>query len=127
MIYYFSATGNNKYLAEQIAQSENMQARSIQSYDGNIIEQDEIIGIVAPTYFWGLPKIVSVFLNQIKVEKTKYIFYLTTYGTTPGKSYEFAREILAKRNIKLSAMYSVKMPDVWTPIFDLSNKLKLRT
>lgn len=125
MIYYFSATGNNKYLAEQIAQSENMQATSIQGYDGNINEQDEIIGIVAPTYFWGLPKIVSGFLNQIKVEKAKYIFYVTTYGTTPGKSYEFAREILAKRNIELSAMYSVKMPDVWTPIFDLSNKEKV--
>ena len=125
MIYYFSATGNDKYIAEQISKNFNVQVMSIQDYDKNAIDQDEIVGIVSPTYFWGLPKIVSEFLNDLNLEEPKYIFYIATYGTAPGKSYEFAREILAKRNIKVSAMYSVKMPDVWTPIFDLSDKEKV--
>lgn len=48
-------------------------------------------------------------------------FLVATYGTTPGCCGEDARRILAKKNIRLDASFSVKMPDTWTPIFDLSN------
>lgn len=126
MIYYFSATGNNKYVAERISKGTDIFVESIQAYDGKTIDNDDVVGIAAPTYFWGLPRIVTKFLESVEVTSASYIFYVTTYGTVPGKSYEFARKILEKRGIQLSALYSIKMPDVWTPIFDLSDKEKVR-
>ncbi len=42
------------------------------------------------------------------------------------KTLGFADNILAPKGLPLSAKFSVKMPDTWTPIFDLSNKEKVR-
>ena len=49
-----------------------------------------------------------------------------TYGTTTGQIGNFANEILQKQNIEISAYFSVKMPDTWTPTFNLSNKEHVR-
>ena len=50
---------------------------------------------------------------------------VATYGTTPGCTGEEAKHILKKKNIVMDAAYSVKMPDTWTPTFDLSNHEKV--
>ena len=43
---------------------------------------DDSIGIVSPTYFWGLPSIVKEFLEKVAFN-TDYLFFISTYGTTP--------------------------------------------
>lgn len=52
MTYYFSATGNSKYVAERIAGALDDEARSIQGCDGRLSRSD-VIGFVTPTYAWG--------------------------------------------------------------------------
>ena len=37
-----------------------------------------------------------------------------------------AKKILANKGLELNAGFSVKMPDTWTPIFDLSDKTKVQ-
>ena len=85
------------------------------------LESDEIFGIITPTYWWELPPIVREWLKRLEVTGCGYSFLVATYGTTPGCCGEDARRILKKRGVKLSASFSVKMPDTWTPIFDLSD------
>ena len=60
-------------------------------------------------------------LNKLTLSGAGYTFFVATYGTTPGCCGEDAKRILKKRNINLGASFSVKMPDTWTPIFDLSD------
>ena len=43
-----------------------------------------------------------------------------------GADRKLAEHILCKRGLSVSAKFSVKMPDTWTPIFDLSDKNKVR-
>ena len=62
---------------------------------------------------------------SIRGSGNHYIFLVATYGTTPGCCGEDARHILAKRKITLDASFSVKMPDNWTPVFDLSDPAKV--
>ena len=74
-----------------------------------------------------MPVIVTEFLQRLDVShKPDYLFFIATYGTTPGQTGRFADHILAPKGLPLSAKFSVKMPDTWTPIFDLSNKEKVR-
>lgn len=131
MIFYFSATGNSEYVAKRIANETNNIAVSItdcyKKKKFSFNEKSETLGIVSPTYSWGLPVIVSEFLKNLDLSyNPKYVFFIATYGTTPGQTGRFANDILAFKNIALSARFSVKMPDTWTPIFDLSSKEEVR-
>ena len=131
MILYFSATGNREYVAQRIAAETGDIAVSITDYYKKQIfsfdEKYKTLGIVSPTYSWGLPVIVTEFLQRLDLShKPDYLFFIATYGTTPGQTGRFADNILAPKGLSLSAKFSVKMPDTWTPIFDLSNKEKVR-
>ncbi len=66
---------------------------------------DDCIGIISPTYNWGLPSIVKEFLERTEFH-TSYLYLISTYGTTPGASDAQARRLIKG---KVSAFYSVKM------------------
>ena len=127
MIYYFSATGNSKYVAERIAEATGDIACSIEKVQEVKLQDGELFGLVCPTNWWELPILAREFLTNIPIQAAghNYFFTVSTYGTTPGCSGEDARRILAQRGIVLNASFSVKMPDNWTPIFDLSDKDKV--
>ena len=62
MILYFSATGNGKYIAEQIAEKTDEKCMSIVDCiceDKYCFSNEKIFGMVVPTYFWRLPRIVE--------------------------------------------------------------------
>lgn len=124
MILYFSATGNCKYVAARLASAFGQETVSIVDciQDGVYSFTDDMIGIVAPTYFWGLPSIVKEFLEKADFH-TDYLYFISTYGTTPGASDAMASKAIQGKTI--DAFYSVRMPDTWTPIFDLSTPEKV--
>ena len=124
MILYFSATGNCKYVATRLVQSEKQEMLSIVDCVRNnqYTFSDKKIGIVSPTYDWGLPSIIKEFLEKASFQ-TEYLYYIATYGTTPGASGAIANKAIQCR--KIDAYYSVQMADTWTPIFDLSTPEKV--
>ncbi len=131
MILYFSATGNSEYVAKRIAAATDDTALSITACHKKQVfsfhENYQGLGIVSPTYSWGLPIIVTEFLERLELgDRPKYVYFIATYGTTPGQTGRFADNILAPKGLSLSAKFSVKMPDTWTPIFDLSNQERVR-
>ena len=122
MILYFSATGNSKYVAKRIAEAIGTDFVSITDVDSQKIEG--VHGIVAPTYAWGIPSIVQDFLQTHEICKSDNpLFYVMTFGTTPGQSFFWANKALKSGSgISFDAFYSVQMPDTWTPIFNLSDE-----
>lgn len=129
MILYFSGTGNCKYVAEQIAAAVGDKAVSVEDSDGKIdLKNGKILGIVFPTHFWEIPAIMRAFLEKasITAEGENYSFAIATYGTTPGCSGMDAKKLLQKKGLDLNAAFSLKMPDNWTPMFDLSDAEKVR-
>lgn len=124
MILFFSATGNCKYIATRLGQAMGQEIVSIVDciHKNKYTFKDEMIGIISPTYYWGLPNIVSEFLEKVSIQ-TKYLYFIATYGTTPGAIGYMANKAIQNRNI--DAYYSVRMVDTWTPIFDLSNPEKI--
>ena len=125
MILYFSATGNSKYVAERIAKAIGTKAISIQEITGETLT--DVHGMVSPTYAWGIPNIVEEFLQTHKLGTHEgKCFYIATYGTTPGASWYLAQKALnAGSDSSFDAFYGVRMPDIWTPIFNLSDREKV--
>lgn len=131
MIFYFSATGNSKHVAMSLAKEDERVilitdciSEKNFSFD---VSKEECVGIISPTYNWTMPNLVSGFLRhlELKYDKKPYIYYVGTFGTTTGAAAVMANKLLEQKGISFDAFYDVKMPDTWTPIFDLSDKNKV--
>lgn len=118
MILYFSATGNSRYVAERIAKATDDEATSVVGLleRGETAFSDDVIGVVSPTYYWTLPTVTRDFLQVASLD-APYLFYVATYGVSPGGSALHAGQCLGR---PFDARFSVRMPDTWTPAFDLS-------
>ena len=124
MICYFSATGNCKHVAERIAEAIGDWAVSIEGLDPRIgLSEGEALGLVTPVYFWELPIPMSDFLKRADFNASpSYTYLVVTYGTRTGCCSGHARKLLEPKGIGLDAAFSIRMPDTWTPDFDLTDR-----
>ena len=130
MIFYFSATGNSKYVASRLQEDGEELISVTDAVKNNSYRYtvtDERLGFVFPTYFCSLPSIVAEFLERLElaVSGRPYVYYVGTYGTTTGAASARTRELLRKKGIRLDGCFDVRMPDTWTPAFDLSDPAKV--
>lgn len=89
MIYYFSGTGNSKWIAEELAKRTGDTAQSIVglTQDGPAIVyagKESRIGFVFPIYAWGAPELVERFAKSVTVGDGAYAFAVCTCGDEPG-------------------------------------------
>lgn len=128
MIFYFSATGNSLHVARQLAQEGERLVSIPEAIDSGAyeydIEEGENVGIVSPTYNWTMPSVVSEFLEKLVLSHAvkPYTYYVGTFGTTTGAAAAMANSIMKAKDLSFDALFDVKMPDSWTPIYDLSDK-----
>ena len=54
-----------------------------------------------------------------------YVFYVATYGTTIGAVVSSANKLLVKDSLRIDGAFGVRMPDTWTPMFDVSDAQKV--
>ena len=73
MIFYFSGTGNSRWVAEQLSQHLGdslvaiSQAMAKQEYEYTLAE-GEMLGFVFPTYSWGPAPVMVEFVKKLKKE-----------------------------------------------------------
>lgn len=127
MILYFSATGNSRHVAMKLSELIGDKAVSIEGLPSDIAVADgERLGIVSPTAWWELPVMMRQFLRTLTISgKPSYVFFVATYGTISGAIAADAAHELKRRGIHLDAAFGVRMPDTWTPIFNLSDQDKV--
>ena len=131
MICYFSATGNSKAVAQQIASITKDRLVSITEFiklnqHHVTLAKGEALGFIFPTYFLGLPYQLDNFINQLQLdsEDHPYIFIVATYGNSSGHALRDMQQLLTNRQLHVSSSYGIRMVDTWTPIFNLSNQTK---
>ncbi|MDO5843948.1 MAG: EFR1 family ferrodoxin [Methanocorpusculum sp.] len=111
MIYYFSGTGNSKWIALEIAKGISDEAVSIpdaikNNSEPKTIKSGETFGIIFPVYAWDTPKIVKEFISKIKIEDGAFVFAVCTCGGECGNLFKSLAKI-----IKLNSGYSILMPN----------------
>jgi len=88
IVFYFSGTGNCLKVAKELSKKlENCEIFSMGKYF-EITQKYDSIGFVYPTYFWGLPKRVIEFIENINLTNNKnaYFYSITTHGGSPGNA-----------------------------------------
>jgi ferredoxin len=119
-IYYFSGTGNSLFVAMDIAAKMKGKVIPIASLidKDNISTNAEVIGIVFPVYnavLDGMPLMVKKFVNRLENIASKYIFTVCTCKGWSRVTISKIGELLKVRGGKLSAGFTVTMPDNSNP------------
>ncbi len=121
MIYYFSGTGNSKWVAEELArltgdESASIAERMEHSTTDGITTNDLRVGIVFPVYAWGAPAIVERFCESLHPGKDAYRFAVCTCGDEAGNTMR-----RLKRFFDWKAAWSLAMPNNYVPMYDVDS------
>ncbi|MGL4669640.1 MAG: EFR1 family ferrodoxin [Methanobacteriaceae archaeon] len=129
MIFYFTGTGNSLYVAKKIQEIDGDEivdmGKALNEKKFNYkIKKGEKIGIVAPVYFFGLPNIVSEFINQImlEIDENPFVYTVITCGGNIGNADKDVSNLLKLKNLQLDASYSINMPGNYVMMYDVPNK-----
>jgi len=111
-LYYFSGTGNSLVVARDIAEKINGKLLSIPSVmdKENITTDADVIGIVTPSYYMRIPRIVERFIGKLINLQSRYIFAIVTVGGVAGGILERLSEAIDARGGNLAAGFIVRMP-----------------
>lgn len=128
MLFYFTGTGNSLHAAQMIAKHENDCIISIHDAVRNGVyhydlEENEAIGFVFPSYYYGLPSTVLEFIEslELKVTDKNYVYSVVTCGVKTGGTNKMMEGCLAKRGISLSAAFAFKTVDNYISEFRLQS------
>ena len=121
MIYYFSGTGNSKWIAEELATRTNDEAKNLAALlkDGasNVFAgMDETIGIVFPIYAWGAPLIVERFCQNITLAPGAFAFAVCSCGDEAGLAMKRFQKCYAYQSA-----WSLAMPNNYVVGFDVDS------
>ena len=133
MIFYFSGTGNSKWIASQVATKQNEKLISIAEEMIDLtssfqysLEDSEMVGFVFPVYSWAPPAIVMEFIKKISFTNynNQYIFFICSCGDEVGLTQKIMNEIVCKKEWRWNAGFSIIMPNnyVSLPGFDTDPK-----
>ena len=133
MIFYFSGTGNSKWIASEVATYQNEKLISIAEEMIDLtssfqysLEDSEMVGFVFPVYSWAPPAIVMEFIKKISFTNynNQYIFFICSCGDEVGLTQKIMNEIVCKKEWRWNAGFSIIMPNnyVSLPGFDTDPK-----
>lgn len=135
MIYYFSGTGNTRWVATTLASGLHCKAIDICSKRFDAfdhmslmagISPDEPIGFAFPIHGWQPPHIVRRFIRSLprSIFASRYVFAVCTCGDDTGLALDILAKELADRGIRLSMSVSVQMPNTYVclPFMDVDSK-----
>lgn len=118
MIFYFSGTGNTKWVAQQIAEAlgEKMVAIADAIRENQYeykIKDDEQVGFCFPTHGWQPPKIVRLFIRKLNIHfhHVPYCWAVTTCGDNVGEAMNILNKELKRKHLEAETQFSVIMPE----------------
>ena len=106
MIFYFSATGNTRWAAQQLSEKTGERLVFIpDAMEGQChytLAAGERIGFCFPVHAWRPPVLVRRFIEKLSIANAEghYCFALCTAGDTTGESMRIFRRVLAVDTIE---------------------------
>lgn len=130
MIFFYSATGNTRYCADYLAESLDEELCNLLDADPDKLnlEKYDTIGFMFPIYCWGIPPVVSRFIEKIagRIPRESYLWAACTCGDEAGVAMRKLGEHLSiKRGKEPDALFSIIMPNTYVllPGFDVDPPL----
>ena len=121
MIFCFSGTGNSRYIANRIAAAlqddlVDLNAK-IKSNDHIPVQTGRSVIVVAPTYAWRIPRVVSDWLTQTALIGAKRIWFVMDCGSEIGNAAKYNRRLAAQKRLRDMGTAQIVMPENYIALF----------
>lgn len=114
MILYFSATGNTKFVAEELAKRMGDKALNlrdrIRQNNYEPIHSDRPFVICSPVYVCEMPRFFTAFIKKTTFTGCRDVYFVFTSGGYAGVSSFLAREIVHGKHMRYMGCAELKMP-----------------
>ncbi|MCR5365392.1 MAG: EFR1 family ferrodoxin [Prevotella sp.] len=133
MIFYFTGTGNTRWVAQQLAEATGEELLFIpdEMKKGTMryeLKDGERLGFCFPTHGWQPPRIVREFIRQAQFMKgntdctdstesntstndTNFVYAVTTCGDNMGHAMRILNKELKQKGLHADSVFAVLMPE----------------
>ncbi|MFX1607263.1 MAG: EFR1 family ferrodoxin [Promethearchaeota archaeon] len=119
-IFYFTGTGNSLMVARKISEAlGDTEVLSIAHFQDDGSDRSfDILGLVFPVYWGGLPLKVLEFLPTLRSYNESYVFAVETHAGGPGNALSQLRAEIQQIGLDLSAGFLLRMPSNYIISYD---------
>ena len=130
MIFYYSGTGNTRWVAQQMGRLTGDKVVAMTDYmnhpELHTIIPTESVGICFPVYGWDAPAIAYDFMQSLQTEmefSPPYLYYICTMGDDIGLTGQRLQQAATSLGWCFSAGFSLQMPNTYVclPGFDVDS------
>lgn len=132
MIYYFSGTGNSRYVAQSLAADLGDKAVQVGEFEDkqiSTVASHGFTGLVFPVYSWGVPPLILDFIEKLSCSETfrkagNSLWVVMTCGDETAMAPEMLCKKASRCGIDIKGIWSVIMPNnyVLLPGFSVDPK-----
>lgn len=129
MIFYFSGTGNTRWLARTLSEALNERVIDITDVmDDDTtyrLSANERLGFCFPVHGWRPPFLMRQFIRRLKIENAtdNYVYAFATCGDDVGRTFEYLQDDLAAIGLRAESVFSIVMPESYLfPFYDAIDK-----
>ena len=127
MVFYFSGTGNSRYVAQHLSEqlgdelvsmNRLIRQRRLDPYTAQYAFTSEVpFVVVCPTYCWHVPKVVEEFLLDSRFLGSREMYFLLTCGSGTGQAAAHAEKICGELSLEFMGLTSILMPENYITLF----------
>jgi ferredoxin len=114
MVFYFSGTGNSRYVAKKIAKVTGDEIISInqrlKDQDYNAVSSKQPLVFVGPIYAGRFPRVMDDYIKRVEFTETKCAYFIGTCAQTPWRTAEYVEKLCEKKSFSLFGFHSIIMP-----------------
>ncbi|MDD4957586.1 MAG: EFR1 family ferrodoxin [Candidatus Omnitrophica bacterium] len=119
ILYYFTGTGNTlsitRKLAGLLGGAEMVFIPDVIREEGLVSPDADRVGIIFPVYMLAPPLIVRDLIKKLTLKEGAYVFAVCDHGGMAAGTLRIVSDLLAERGIRLSAGFTVRMPENYLP------------
>lgn len=132
MIFYFSGTGNSKFVASEIAKATNDDLVSMnllikKEKEKKLVKNMSSIVFVTPTYAWRLPRVVESFIKNTTFEDVKQVYFIMTCDSQTGNAIGHIQKLCTEKGWKLCGFAEIIMPENYLALMSVPDVKKAKS
>lgn len=115
MIFYFSGTGNSKYIASRISKELDDKIVNVNELiKTNNMDDIDVKGdivMVAPSYYFRMPHIVEEWFKNIIFKNVKNIYFILSYFSMYENAKGYNEKLALYKNMNYMGTMPIRMPN----------------
>ncbi len=128
MIFYFTGTGNSRFVAEKIAEKIGDELISMNELFRNgsrrEYESDVPFVFVYPIFAGGTPRVVAEFMKRVVLKGNHKVYVVATCGLSSNANIKKMEKLVAKKGLTLQGFEEIKIPDNYVLMYNPSTNEK---